>query len=170
MTAATWWGNASTHQYEWAAASPGSGWTQFPASTNKDNASQILAYITAHTEKSPVNNSVIWQDVEGIIQGTTGVPATNAGGTSNSLFPGANAGGAGTPASTGGVTTTGAVNSVVAIALETAAVVVLSLVAGSNDKAGKAIIWFFIALWVIYLVTNGSNIFTRFDSLLAKVG
>lgn len=68
-----------------------------------------------------------------------------------------------------GNTSTGAARGVVAVALEVAGVIVLSIVAGSNDKAGKAIVWFFLSLWVIYLVTNGSNIFTKFNTALAKV-
>ena len=73
-----WWGNASTGQVKRAAASPGTGWAQFPASTDNYSLAQIQAYVKSHTETPPVDNSVLGQIGSGSKQaaeqaaGTTG--------------------------------------------------------------------------------------------------
>lgn len=70
------------------------------------------------------------------------------------------------PAAFTAMTTKPAVSALGMLLAEIAGVTVLALIAGANDKAGKAIVYFMVALWFIYLITNGSNVIATFDQKL----
>ena|SRR5215471_1419498 len=59
---------------------------------------------------------------------------------------------------------------IVVLMLELAGVSVLTLAAGVNDSWGNAIVWFMIGLWLIYLVTDASNVVAKFSNALSILG